>query len=66
MVAPRSDPYRQGSPNVWERLFNLVQEGGIQLGIAVLDGTSVRAHQNAAGTGPKGALKRKHVACALL
>jgi transposase len=34
---------------VWERLLNLVQERGIQLGMTFLDGTSVRAHQKAAG-----------------
>ena len=34
---------------VWERLLNLVQERGVQLGMVFLDGTSVRAHQKAAG-----------------
>jgi transposase len=34
---------------VWERLLNLVQERGVQLGMTFLDGTSVRAHQKAAG-----------------
>jgi len=34
---------------VWERLLALVQERGVQLGMAFLDGTSVRAHQKAAG-----------------
>jgi transposase len=42
---------------VWERLLNLVQERGIQLGMVFLDGTSVRAHQKAAGARRKGALK---------
>ena len=42
---------------VWERLLNLVQERGIQLGMTFLDGTSVRAHQKAAGARQKGALK---------
>jgi transposase len=41
----------------WERLLNLVQERGIQLGMTFLDGTSVRAHQKAAGARRKGALK---------
>jgi transposase len=40
---------------VWERLLNLLQERGIQLGMTFLDGTSVRAHQKAAGTRRKGA-----------
>src|ERR671926_430662 len=42
---------------VWERPLNLVQECGIQLGMTFLDGTSVRAHQKAAGARRKGALK---------
>ena len=42
---------------VWERLLNLVQKRGIQLGMTFLDGTSVRAHQKAAGARRKGALK---------
>ena len=40
-----------------QRLLNLVQERGIQLGMTFLDGTSVRAHQKAAGARRKGALK---------
>lgn len=42
---------------VWERLLNLVQERGVQLGMTFLDGTNVRAHQKAAGAARKGALK---------
>ena len=42
---------------VWERLLMLVQERGVQLGMTFLDGTSVRAHQKAAGARRKGALK---------
>ena len=42
---------------VWERLLNLVQQRGIQLGMTFLDGTNVRAHQKAAGARRKGALK---------
>jgi transposase len=42
---------------VWERLLNLVQERGMQLGMTFLDGTSVRAHPKAAGARRKGALK---------
>ena len=43
---------------VWERLLSLVQERGIKLGMTFLDGTSVRAHQKAAGARRKGALQR--------
>ena len=34
---------------VWERLLALVQERGVQLGMTFLDGTIIRAHQEAAG-----------------
>ena len=40
---------------VWERLLLLAQEHGVQLGMAFLDGTSIRAHQKAAGAARKGA-----------
>jgi hypothetical protein len=43
---------------VWERLLMLVQERGVQLGMTFLDGTSIRAHQKAAGAARKGDLKR--------
>ena len=42
---------------VWERLLTLAQERGVQLGMTFLDGTSIRAHQKAAGARRKGALK---------
>ena len=42
---------------VWERLLRLAQEAGVQLGMTFLDGTSVRAHQKAAGARRKGAHK---------
>jgi transposase len=42
---------------VWERLLNLVQECGVKLGMVFLDGTSMRAHQKAAGARRKGDLK---------
>src|SRR3712207_8099934 len=34
---------------VWERLLGLAQERGVELGMTFLDGTSIRAHQKAAG-----------------
>ena len=46
---------------VWERLLNLVQERGIQLGMTFLDGTSVRAHQKAAGAARRGDLKLSEI-----
>jgi transposase len=48
---------RWARAGVWERLLNRVQDCGIQLGMVFLDGTSVRAHQKAAGARRKGALK---------
>ena len=48
---------RWARAGVWERLLNLVQQSGIHLGMVFLDGTSVRAHQKAAGARRKGALK---------
>jgi transposase len=38
---------------VWERLLAMAQERGVQLGMAFLDGTSIRAHQKAAGATKK-------------
>ena len=42
---------------VWEQLLTLAQDCGVQLGMTVLDGTSIRAHQKAAGAARKGGLK---------
>ena len=47
---------------VWERLLRLAQERGVQLGMTFLDGTSIRAHQKAAGAAQKGALQRNETA----
>ncbi len=43
---------------VWARLLALVQEKGVSLGMTFLDGTSIRAHQKAAGAAKKGSLRR--------
>src|SRR3954451_5326574 len=40
---------------VWERLLDRVQQRGVALGMAFLDGTTIRAHQKAAGADKKGA-----------
>jgi transposase len=48
---------RWARAGVWERLLSLVQERGVKLGMVFLDGTSVRAHQKAAGAHRKGDLK---------
>jgi len=39
---------------VWERLLRLAQERSVQLGMTFLDGTSIRAHQKAAGAEKRG------------
>jgi transposase len=44
---------------VWERLLQRAQQReGVKLGMAFLDGTTIRAHQKAAGAAKKGALQR--------
>ncbi len=43
---------------VWERLLDLVQQRGITLGLAFLDGTNARAHQKAAGAEKRGPTAR--------
>ena len=40
---------------VWERLLEHAQQCGIALGMTFLDGTSIRAHQKAAGAEKRGA-----------
>ncbi len=47
---------------VWQRLLQLAQERGVKLGMAFLDGTSIRAHQKAAGAARKGDLLRSEIA----
>ena len=42
---------------VWERLRGLAQERGVDLGMTYLDGSSIRAHQKAAGARRKGDLQ---------
>lgn len=49
---------RWGHLGVWERLLAAAQEGGVQLGMTFLDGTSIRAHQKAAGAAKKGGPKQ--------
>ncbi len=49
---------RWAKQGVWERLLELVQRRGVALGMAFLDGTSIRAHQKAAGAKKGGATAR--------
>ncbi len=48
---------RWARAGVWERLLRLVQARQVRFGMVFLDGTSVRAHQKAAGARRKGDLK---------
>ncbi len=48
---------RWARAGVWERLLSLVQAREVEFGMVFLDGTSIRAHQKAAGARRKGALK---------
>ena len=41
---------------VWNRLLAMAQGRGVELGMAFLDGTSIRAHAKAAGASKKGEL----------
>jgi transposase len=52
---------RWARAGVWERLLHLVQERRLQLGMVFLDGTSVRAHQKAAGAARRGDLRRSEI-----
>ena len=47
---------RWGRLGVWDRLLALAQKRGVELGMAFLDGTSIRAHAKAAGASKKGDL----------
>ena len=42
---------------VWDRLLAMAQARGVELGVAFLDGTSIRAHAKAAGASKKGDLE---------
>jgi hypothetical protein len=42
---------------VWERLLAMAQRRDVELGMAFLDGTSIRAHQKAAGAAKKAPLQ---------
>ena len=47
---------------VWERLLHLAQDQGVELGMAFLDGSNIRAHQKAAGAARKGAPRPSAIA----
>jgi transposase len=51
---------------VWQRLLKAAQTQAIQLGMALLDGTSIRAHHKAAGAPKKGELRDSETAVRLL
>ena len=41
---------------VWDRLLDMAQKRGVELGMVFLDGTNIRAHAKAAGAAKKGEL----------
>ena len=49
--------HRWARAGVWERVLERVQERGVALGMAFLDGSNVRAHQKAAGAAKRGDLR---------
>ena len=52
---------------VWERLLEQAQQRkGLKLGMAFLDGTTIRAHQKAAGAAKKGDLQHSGISVKLL
>jgi hypothetical protein len=48
---------RRGRHGAWKRLLSLMQEKGMRLNMAFLDGSNIRAHQKAAGATKKGDLE---------
>jgi transposase len=46
----------------WQRLLGLAQEHGVELGLALLDGSTIRAHHKAAGARKKGAAAKSATA----
>ena len=57
-AAPQTRWSRLG---VWERLLAMAQARGVELGMAFVDGTSIRAHRKAAGATKKAPLRRNGV-----
>jgi transposase len=51
---------------VWERALDLAQQRGVALGMAFLDGTTIRAHAKAAGASKKGGLEPSETRVRLL
>ncbi len=52
---------------MWERLLQRAQQrAGVKLGMAFLDGSTIRAHQKAAGAAKKGDLQRSETSVRLL
>jgi transposase len=49
---------RWSKQGVWERLLDLVQRRGVALGMTFIDGTTIRAHQKAAGAEKRGLTAR--------
>jgi|tagenome__1003787_1003787.scaffolds.fasta_scaffold19702071_2 transposase len=58
---------RWSQHGVWEHLLELAQQrDGLKLGMVFLDGSTIRAHQKAAGAAKKGGLQRSAISVKLL
>lgn len=58
---------RWSHAGVWERLLAAAQDrDGVKLGMVFLDGSTIRAHQKAAGAAKKGALQQNATSVRLL
>jgi len=52
---------RWAKAGVWERLLELVQRRGVALGMAFIDGTTIRAHHKAAGAEKRGPMAESEI-----
>ena len=50
---------RRSRLDVWDRALLLAQHEGVELGLAFLDGTTIRAHHEAAGATRQGRSGRR-------
>ncbi len=53
---------RWAKRGVWERLLDIARRRGVALGMAFIDGTTIRAHQKAAGAEKRGPTARSATA----
>lgn len=44
---------------MWDHLLDMAEKRGVELGMAFLDGTSIRADAKAAGAAKRGTLRKR-------